>query len=82
MGEARASGVLREDTIYLGDNGRAFCGKSRCAGATAFYSGRDLSGQPVAPITAPDDIRAAVVAGLTCEGCGMGADLRGKRGLR
>ena len=66
---------LNPDTIYLGDNGRAFCGSLRCAGATAYYSGRDLSGQRVAPLAHPHEVRAAIEAGLTCgglkcEGCG------------
>ena len=37
--------VLAPDTLYLGDNGRCFCG--RHAGTSAIYSGRDISGQPV-----------------------------------
>ena len=59
--------MLNATTLYLGDNGRAFCGALRCAGMTAHYSGRDLSGQPVAPLTA----REAIDHGITCEGCGM-----------
>ncbi len=61
---------LRADTLYLGDNGRAFCGTLRCAGMTAFASGRDLSGQPVVPITRPGEIREALAAGIACETCG------------
>lgn len=45
---------LKPDSIYLGDNGRAFCGEH--AGASATYTGRDLSGQPVMEIT-PDMLR-------------------------
>lgn len=31
--------------LYLGDNGRLTCGSLRCAGMTAHYDRRDLSGQ-------------------------------------
>lgn len=58
---------LREDTLYLGDNGRAFCGTQRCAGVTAFFSGRTLAGQSVEPLTA----REAHDHGIKCETCGM-----------
>ena len=58
---------LRPDTLYLGDNGRAFCGTLRCAGMTAHASGRDLSGQRVLAVTA----RQAIAHEIACEGCGM-----------
>jgi len=58
--------MLKADTLYLGDNGRAFCGSQRCAGMTANYSGRDLSGQTVEALTAQD----AIDNGIRCEGCG------------
>ena len=69
-------GVLRSDTIYEGDNGRLFCGA--CAGATAAYTGRDLSGRKVAPIT-PEGARefeaalADIGALCACESCGKRA---------
>jgi hypothetical protein len=37
--------VLRDDQLYLGDGGRCFC--ERHAGASALYTGRDISGQPI-----------------------------------
>lgn len=40
--------VLRDDALYLGDNGACTCGLH--AGATARYTGRDLSGQRVMAI--------------------------------
>lgn len=46
---ADPSPVLKDDALYLGDNGRCFCGKH--AGASARYTGRDLSGQKVLRIT-------------------------------
>ncbi len=54
--------VLDPDTIYLGDNGRVFCG--RHAGMSATYTGRDISGQPVVALD-----RA------TCEALGEDTDL-------
>jgi len=59
--------ALLPTALYLGDNGRATCGALACAGMTAFYSGRDLSGQRLARVTA----QVAHAFGLTCEGCGM-----------
>jgi len=43
--------VLKEDQLYIGDNGRIFCGRPLHAGATALYTGRDLSGQKLTKIT-------------------------------
>ena len=62
--------ALREDTLYLGDNGRCFCGRLHCAGMTAHFTGRDLSGHPVHRVT-EDDQREARRLGveLACEGC-------------
>ena len=68
---------LRADRLYLGDNGRMFCGALRCAGATVYYTGRDISGQAVAGITPGD--RAALHAMGTrarCEGCGDAGAVR------
>ena len=48
---ARKETALDPDAIYLGDNGRAFCGAPRCAGMTAQATGRDLSGQRVHRLT-------------------------------
>ena len=44
--------VLREDELYFGDNGRVFCGAH--AGASARYTGRDISGQRVERVTEKD----------------------------
>jgi hypothetical protein len=57
---------LREGALYWADNGRVICAK--CAGQSALYTGRDLSGQKLARITVedvrswPDDLGA-----LQCE---------------
>jgi hypothetical protein len=58
---------LNEKTLYLGDNGRCFCGKLRCAGMTAHFTGRDLSGQRVQAV----DAASAAKYGLRCAGCGI-----------
>ena len=63
--------MLKAQTLYLGDNGRAFCGSLGCAGMTAHYSGRDLSGQAVAPTTP----KQAVAHNIRCEGCGFSPSL-------
>jgi len=65
--------VLRDDTLYLGDNGRCFCGEMRCAGMTPYFTGRDLSGQRVLRITSEMADRMARDGGQTwptCEMCG------------
>ena len=38
--------------LYLGDNGQCLCGDH--LGATATFSGRDLSGQPLVEVTRAD----------------------------
>ena len=64
-------GRLKADTLYLGDNGRCFCGTLECAGMTPYYDGHDLSGQRVEAITA----REAIAHGFKCEGCDMAPGL-------
>lgn len=66
---ARAVPVLDDDALYLGDNGECFCG--RHAGASARFTGRDLSGQAVHKITTADQRYAAAECGgaLACESC-------------
>ena len=66
-GRAVRAPALRPDVLYLGDNGRAFCGLLACAGMTAYWSGHDLSGEAVAPLTPQE----AHEYRITCEGCGM-----------
>ena len=60
---------LREGAVYWADNGRRIC--AGCAGASALYTGRDLSGQPVERVTV-EDVRAwpEDLGPLACEmGC-------------
>ena len=47
--------LLREGALYFADGGRVVC--VRCAGASARYTGRDISGQKVARVTV-EDVRA------------------------
>ena len=66
--------ALNTTTLYLGDNGRCFCGDLHCAGSSAHFTGRDLSGQRVMVVTPADAIEAATMgATLRCESCGKAA---------
>lgn len=56
--------VLKNDVLYIGDNGRCFCGEH--AGCSARYSGRDISGQLVMGLTP----KQAKDNDLSCERCG------------
>jgi hypothetical protein len=47
---ARREPVLKPTALYLGDNGRCYCGAH--AGMSAAYTGRDISGQEVLELTA------------------------------
>ena len=61
--------TISDATIYLCDNGMALCGAH--LGTTARYTGRDLSGQPIEPVT-PEVAREARNMGwdVQCEQCG------------
>ena len=56
--------VLNEKALYLGDNGRCFCGQH--AGMSAKFTGKDISGQDVYRLTA-DDMKAH--PSIKCETC-------------
>lgn len=43
---------LKKNTIYFADNGRLIC--HECAGMSALYTGRDISGQKVEPLSKGD----------------------------
>lgn len=68
--------MTRNETLYLTDNGACYCGEH--LGSTARHTGRDISGQPIYPVT-PEDAREAKAMGvdLTCERprCGRTASL-------
>jgi hypothetical protein len=62
--------VLKPRAVYFGDNGRAIC--RECAGQSAKYTGRDLSGHRVERATVDDcrEWEQVVGAPLACEmGC-------------
>lgn len=52
--------VLKPNTLYWADNGRVICRK--CAGQSALYTGRDISGQRVLAIS-PTERRALLADG-------------------
>lgn len=66
--------ALNADTLYLGDNGRMFCGELRCAGSSAHFAGRTIAGQDVLPIGA-DEVAELRSVGCEprCEACGKTA---------
>ena len=68
--QARWERTFREETVYLTDNGRGLCGAH--LGSSARYTGRDISGQEVLPITAEIAALSKLEYGYTpaCEECG------------
>ena len=66
--------ALTPEALYLGDNGRLTCGALRCAGMTAHFSGRGISGRKVTRFTARDAAEFRAM-GLEprCESCGATA---------
>lgn len=60
---------LQPTSLYLGDNGRCFCGAH--AGVTAATTGRDLSGQRVTHLTRDRVLAAGFeTTQFKCEQCG------------
>lgn len=62
--------ALKPGIIYSGDNGMLICLK--CAGMSAKYTGRDLSGQKVLPVPVSETVEWKEMFGkdLSCEsGC-------------
>ena len=61
--------TIHPNTVYLGDNGRANCGKH--LGATAHMTGHDLYGTPLMALT-PEVVRDnPEAAEIGCEICGI-----------
>lgn len=60
--------VVHDERIYLGDNGRVYCGAH--LGATAKATGRDLSGQPILAVDRRMEQEFLGGASLMCERCG------------
>lgn len=65
---------IHDNMLYLTDNGAALCGEH--LGASARYTGCDISGQPIESVT-PEVAREAQAMGWTieCECCGKKASL-------
>jgi hypothetical protein len=59
---------LKEGVIYSGDNGQLIC--RNCAGSSAKYSGRDLSGHRVSPVKRDENAYwfAEFKEDMQCEG--------------
>jgi hypothetical protein len=59
--------VLTPGAVYWGDGGMRIC--CDCAGASALYTGRDISGQPVERATLCDAVGwlSALGSPLACE---------------
>ena len=58
---------INADTVYLTDNGAAYCGLH--LGASAMATGRDISGQEIYAIR-PEDLRESGMDRIRCEECG------------
>lgn len=68
---------LVRDAIYVGDNGRLLHG--RCSGASAQYTGRDISGQRVQRLSAAELVALRAEFGrdrTMCEYCDARAERR------
>ncbi|HEY9467616.1 MAG TPA: hypothetical protein VIR54_31200 [Vicinamibacterales bacterium] len=67
--------------IYLTDNGRALCGQH--LGSSAKHTGRDISGQPIEPVTPEVATMARDEFGYipSCEHCGREASLLATAGV-
>ena len=61
---------IHPGTIYLTDNGAAYCGEH--LGMTAKATGRDLSGQPIYPVSPAE---AREYPSIRCERCGKAPSL-------
>lgn len=67
---AKPTTYVKPGALYFGDNGRTMC--TDCAGASATFSGLDLSGHPISRVTTDDVAEwnhdaAATLGPLTCE---------------
>ena len=71
--------ILDEDALYMGDNGRIFCGRVTCAGNSAAYAGRTISGHRVRRLSLLDaqawrdemiSVGCSHLAEMRCETCG------------
>jgi hypothetical protein len=63
--------ALQPDALYFGDNSRITCGELGCAGMSAHFSGRTISGQRVQRVTVADNDYFLRELGCqaSCENC-------------
>ena len=59
---------IQSEAIYLGDNGRAYCGEH--LGMTAKHTGRDISGQPIYKVKPEDVLQVGDVIVCEVPSCG------------
>jgi hypothetical protein len=69
MSDAAPRPVVNDEALYITDNGAVYCGAD--LGASARFTGRDISGQPIFEIT-PRVVKQAGEDAkyLVCEACG------------
>lgn len=69
LGKAVPRPRLKDDHLYSTDNGRIVCGA--CAGASARFTGRDISGKRVITLNAADAAAwlAEIGEPVSCEAC-------------
>ena len=68
----KAHPSIKDNAVYLCDNGAAYCGKH--LGASARMTGHDISGFPIYRVT-PEAAQETIREGyhIRCEKCGMKA---------
>lgn len=72
--------TLNPTTLYMGDNGRMTCGTH--SGATAQYTGRDLHGARMLPVTPAMRAQMAEECGMPLDAIGCEVcQARARRGL-
>jgi hypothetical protein len=42
--------ILKAKQLYIDYDGRVFCTKTRCAGMSALFTGKDIHGRKVLPV--------------------------------
>lgn len=67
---ATKSPMLVPNRLYVGEDGRCFCGTLACAGMTAFFTGLALDGHPVISLQTIAIVEPLDMSEFACEGCG------------
>lgn len=63
---------IENETIYLCDNGQAYCGEH--LGYHARMTGRDISGQLISEVT-PENLAVACIRRVGCERAGCSREV-------